>query len=230
MVRDALYAPVAKERGLFRPDAVDALLADPNGRLTPLRGNELWQIALLELWLQQHGITGPRHDRRRPHRGPAPATEDHTEAITIGLHDASPPAPRRGDGRGRGARAGLGPADFRADLRRRGKAGRGTATGGARAARHLHLRARIPRRWSPESPTELFIDPSHTYRLRFTGDDQESPPDRPGITVRTAQRPDRCRRDEPGLRAVRHGARTGRRDLEQPRATCRRGELPGRGA
>jgi asparagine synthase (glutamine-hydrolysing) len=59
MVRDALYAPVAKERGLFRPEAVDALLADPNGRLTPLRGNELWQIALLEMWLQKHGISGP---------------------------------------------------------------------------------------------------------------------------------------------------------------------------
>jgi asparagine synthase (glutamine-hydrolysing) len=59
MVRDALYAPVAKERGLFDPSAVDALLADPNGRLTPLRGNELWQIALLELWLQRHGVTGP---------------------------------------------------------------------------------------------------------------------------------------------------------------------------
>ncbi|OBC14317.1 asparagine synthase (glutamine-hydrolyzing) [Mycobacterium sp. 852013-50091_SCH5140682] len=58
MVRDALYAPEAKERGLFRPEAVDRLLADPNGRLTPLRGNELWQIALLELWLQRHGITG----------------------------------------------------------------------------------------------------------------------------------------------------------------------------
>ncbi|OBG77604.1 MULTISPECIES: N-acetylglutaminylglutamine amidotransferase [unclassified Mycobacterium] len=59
MVRDALYAPVAKERGLFRADAVDALLAEPNGKLTPLRGNELWQIALLELWLQRHGVTGP---------------------------------------------------------------------------------------------------------------------------------------------------------------------------
>lgn len=58
LVRDALYAPVAKERGLFQPDAVDRLLADPNGKLTPLRGNELWQIALLELWLQKHGITG----------------------------------------------------------------------------------------------------------------------------------------------------------------------------
>ncbi|MCV7279533.1 N-acetylglutaminylglutamine amidotransferase [Mycolicibacterium flavescens] len=59
MVRDALYAPAAKERGLFRPEAVDRLLADPNGRLTPLRGNELWQIALLELWLQRHGVSGP---------------------------------------------------------------------------------------------------------------------------------------------------------------------------
>lgn len=59
MVRDALYAPAAKERGLFRPEAVERLLADPNGRLTPLRGNELWQLALLELWLQRHGITGP---------------------------------------------------------------------------------------------------------------------------------------------------------------------------
>jgi len=58
LVRDALYAPEAKERGLFRPEAVERLLADPNGRLTPLRGNGLWQLALLESWLQRHGITG----------------------------------------------------------------------------------------------------------------------------------------------------------------------------
>jgi asparagine synthase (glutamine-hydrolysing) len=58
MVRDALYSPVAKERGLFDTDAVAALLDNPNGKLTPLRGNELWQIALLELWLQRHGVTG----------------------------------------------------------------------------------------------------------------------------------------------------------------------------
>jgi asparagine synthase (glutamine-hydrolysing) len=59
LVRDSLYAPAAKERDLFRPEAVEQLLADPNGRLTPLRGNELWQLALLELWLQRHNITGP---------------------------------------------------------------------------------------------------------------------------------------------------------------------------
>lgn len=59
LVREALYAPIAKERGLFDAEAVGALLADPNGKLTPLRGNELWQIGLLELWLQRHGVTGP---------------------------------------------------------------------------------------------------------------------------------------------------------------------------
>ncbi|CAN5491931.1 N-acetylglutaminylglutamine amidotransferase [soil metagenome] len=59
LVRDALYAPAAKERGLLRPEAVERLLADPNGRLTPLNGNELWQIGLLELWLQHNNITGP---------------------------------------------------------------------------------------------------------------------------------------------------------------------------
>lgn len=54
LVRDALTAPEAKDRGLFRPAAVDALLADPNGAITPLHGNTLWQLALLELWLQDH--------------------------------------------------------------------------------------------------------------------------------------------------------------------------------
>ncbi|MFB9777321.1 N-acetylglutaminylglutamine amidotransferase [Brevibacterium otitidis] len=58
-VREAISGPVARERGLFQPAAVEALLAAPNENLTPLRGNRLWQIALLELWLQNHGITGP---------------------------------------------------------------------------------------------------------------------------------------------------------------------------
>jgi asparagine synthase (glutamine-hydrolysing) len=55
-VRDALSAPAAKERGLFRPDAVDGLLAAPNADLTPLGGNPLWQLALLEMWLQGHNL------------------------------------------------------------------------------------------------------------------------------------------------------------------------------
>ena len=55
-MRDALTASAAKERGLFRPEVVDRLLADPNGSLTPLGGNPLWQLALLEMWLQGRGL------------------------------------------------------------------------------------------------------------------------------------------------------------------------------
>jgi asparagine synthase (glutamine-hydrolysing) len=56
LVRDALAADAARDRGLFRPEYVNALLADPNGELTPLKGNKLWQLGLLELWLQTHGV------------------------------------------------------------------------------------------------------------------------------------------------------------------------------
>ena len=53
-VRDALGDPAARERGLFRRDYVRRLLIDPNVALTPLQGNKLWQLALLEMWLQTH--------------------------------------------------------------------------------------------------------------------------------------------------------------------------------
>jgi asparagine synthase (glutamine-hydrolysing) len=56
MVRDALYAPAARTRGLFRQEYVDALLADPNTPRTTLGANQLWQLALLEMWLQDKGI------------------------------------------------------------------------------------------------------------------------------------------------------------------------------
>ena len=54
LVRDALHSAAARDRGLFTSAAVDRLLADPNGNLTPLRGNPLWQLGLLELWLAHH--------------------------------------------------------------------------------------------------------------------------------------------------------------------------------
>jgi asparagine synthase (glutamine-hydrolysing) len=56
-VREALLAPEAKGRGLFRADYVERLLADPNTFRTNLGSNQLWQIGLLEMWLQQHGIS-----------------------------------------------------------------------------------------------------------------------------------------------------------------------------
>jgi asparagine synthase (glutamine-hydrolysing) len=51
-VGDALLAPAARERALFRPRFVDGLLRAPNAELTPLQGNQLWQLGLLEMWLQ----------------------------------------------------------------------------------------------------------------------------------------------------------------------------------
>ena len=56
LVRDALHAPAARARGLFRQEYVDALLADPNTARTTLGANQLWQLALLEMWLQDKGI------------------------------------------------------------------------------------------------------------------------------------------------------------------------------
>jgi asparagine synthase (glutamine-hydrolysing) len=55
-VKDALSSDAARERALFRPGYVARLLDDPNAELTPLRGNKLWQLGLLELWLQGHGV------------------------------------------------------------------------------------------------------------------------------------------------------------------------------
>jgi asparagine synthase (glutamine-hydrolysing) len=54
MVREALLAPEARERGLFRQEVVEAMLADPNAHRTNLDGSSLWQLGLLELWLQEH--------------------------------------------------------------------------------------------------------------------------------------------------------------------------------
>ncbi|HRO60873.1 MAG TPA: N-acetylglutaminylglutamine amidotransferase, partial [Burkholderiaceae bacterium] len=56
LVRDTLDSRAARERGLFRRDTVETLLASPAAHLTPLRGSRLWQLALLEMWLQQHGV------------------------------------------------------------------------------------------------------------------------------------------------------------------------------
>jgi asparagine synthase (glutamine-hydrolysing) len=52
MVREALTSGRARERGLFNAEYVDQLFAAPADHITRLRGSELWQVALLEMWLQ----------------------------------------------------------------------------------------------------------------------------------------------------------------------------------
>jgi len=55
-VRGAVTDPVARARGLVRRDWLDVMLADPNTQRTNLGSNALWQVALLEMWLQERGI------------------------------------------------------------------------------------------------------------------------------------------------------------------------------
>jgi asparagine synthase (glutamine-hydrolysing) len=55
-VREVLLSSTAQARELFDSRYVTALLAAPDNNLTPLRGSKLWQVALLEYWLQSHGL------------------------------------------------------------------------------------------------------------------------------------------------------------------------------
>ena len=55
-VRDLLGSRAAQQRGLFRAEYVNRLMAAPSEHITPLGGSKLWQIGLLEGWLQGHGL------------------------------------------------------------------------------------------------------------------------------------------------------------------------------
>ena len=54
MAKDAVTNSMATRRNLFQSKMVKSLLRSPEEHITPLRGSKLWQIALLELWLQEH--------------------------------------------------------------------------------------------------------------------------------------------------------------------------------
>ncbi len=53
-VKDTLNNQAARDRALFNRDYVDELLDEPHEHMTPLRGSKLWQVAVLEAWLQHH--------------------------------------------------------------------------------------------------------------------------------------------------------------------------------
>lgn len=56
MMRDLLTSQTCRERGLFQPRYINAVLAAPETHLTRIQGSKLWHMALLEMWLQQQGI------------------------------------------------------------------------------------------------------------------------------------------------------------------------------
>lgn len=56
MAHSALTNKAARQRGLFQDAYVQKMLAAPNETRSNLGSNVTWQLALLELWLQKHGI------------------------------------------------------------------------------------------------------------------------------------------------------------------------------
>ncbi|GAB2744063.1 N-acetylglutaminylglutamine amidotransferase [Kitasatospora kifunensis] len=56
-IRQALSAPECRSRGIFQEAYLAELLAAPNAHRTARGANTLWQVALLEIWLQSHGIS-----------------------------------------------------------------------------------------------------------------------------------------------------------------------------
>lgn len=55
-VQGILDSNRARQRTLFRREYIDELLTDPAAHITPLQGSKLWQVTLLEYWLQQHRL------------------------------------------------------------------------------------------------------------------------------------------------------------------------------
>ena len=56
LVGDLLASETARGRGVFRADHVQTLLAAPTDHVTTIGASKLWQVALLEMWLQRHGL------------------------------------------------------------------------------------------------------------------------------------------------------------------------------
>ena len=100
--------------------------------------------------------------------------EGHPEAITLGLHDASPQhmvdamaddvVLEMGWGRLIFGQTFADPEKLAEVLRHEGP-----------GRRDICIYAREPHVLVARAPAELFIDPSHTYRLRFSDDDDANP-------------------------------------------------------
>ncbi|MDT5016103.1 MAG: hypothetical protein QOD39_2263, partial [Mycobacterium sp.] len=116
------------------------------------------------------------------------AVNPDAEAITLGLHQASPQhmvdamasdvVVEMGWGRLIFGQTFADPARLAEVLRQEGL-----------GRRDICIYAREPHVLVAKAPAELFIDPSHTYRLRFSADDPVDP-SATGFTVRTLERPE----------------------------------------
>jgi asparagine synthase (glutamine-hydrolysing) len=55
LVRDILRSDKARQRNLYNENYINRLIEKPDQHMTVLGGNKLWQLTVLELWLQQMG-------------------------------------------------------------------------------------------------------------------------------------------------------------------------------
>ncbi len=53
-MRDILHSSACRTRGIYNPDYVQTILADPEHQFTRLQGSKLWHLAALEFWLQRN--------------------------------------------------------------------------------------------------------------------------------------------------------------------------------
>jgi asparagine synthase (glutamine-hydrolysing) len=56
LMREVLSPERIRKRGIFNETSIQKLLENPSDHLTPLGASKLWQVGLLEYWLEQHGI------------------------------------------------------------------------------------------------------------------------------------------------------------------------------
>jgi GNAT-family acetyltransferase (TIGR03103 family) len=108
--------------------------------------------------------------------------DDHTEAITLGLHDASPQHLVDAMTDDVVLELGWGRLIFGQTFADPGKLAEVLGQEGP-GRRDICIYARESHVLIARSPAELFIDPSHTYRLRFT--DELAAPEPIGFSIRT---------------------------------------------
>ncbi|KQH75467.1 GNAT family acetyltransferase [Mycobacterium gordonae] len=119
---------------------------------------------------------------------PSGAGEDHPEPITLNLHDASPPHLNEATAQQVELELGWGRIIFGQTFADTGALVE-TLRKEAPGRRDVCIYARESHIVVAHAPTELFIDPSHTYRLRFAGAAEPARVPQ-GVTVRTLRSPD----------------------------------------
>ena len=181
-VRDALYAPAAKERGLFRPRRSTAAGRPERPADSAARQRAVADRAARDV------AAAPRHHRSRGMTARRSRPDDHPEAITLGLHDASPQHMVDAMANDVVLELGWGRLIFGQTFADPGQAGRGAARRRRRAAATSASTPANPMCWSPGRPPNCSSTPVTPIGCGSSDDDADRPAPT-GFTVRTLHDP-----------------------------------------